>query len=67
MAAVPTDVLAKTVIWGTPTQLTDQIGAPVSVGLRHVTLASMSALVSSRLAGFAIRATATISRAVHRM
>jgi len=67
MAAVPTEVLAKTVVWGTPAQVTDQIGALVSVGLRHVTLVSLSALVSPRLARFAVRAVATISRAVHRM
>ena len=53
MAAVPTEVLAKTVVWGTPTQVTDQISELVNVGLRHVTLVSMSALVSPRLARFA--------------
>jgi phthiodiolone/phenolphthiodiolone dimycocerosates ketoreductase len=67
MAAVPADVLAKTVVWGTPTQVIDQIGALVGVGLRHVTLVSMSALVSPRLARYAVRAVAGISRAVHRM
>ena len=67
MAAVPTEVLVKTVVWGTPTQVTDQISALVNVGLRHVTLVSMSALASPRLAHLAVRATATISRAVHRM
>ncbi len=67
MAAVPTEVLAKTVVWGTPKQVTDQISALVDVGLRHVTLVSMSTLVSPRLARFAVRALAGISRAVHRM
>lgn len=67
MAAVPTEVLAKTVVWGTPIQVTDQIDELVNVGLRHVTLVSMSALVSPRLARFAVRAVAGISRAVHRM
>ena len=66
MAAVPTEVLAMTVVWGTPTHVTDQISELVNVG-RHVTLVSMSALVSPRLARFAVRAVAGISRAVHRM
>lgn len=67
MAAVPTDVLTRNVVWGTPTQVTDQLDALVRVGLRHVTLVTVSALVSPHLARFAVRAVATISRAVHRM
>jgi phthiodiolone/phenolphthiodiolone dimycocerosates ketoreductase len=67
MAAVPTDVLAKHMVWGTPGQVTDRLDALVGAGLRHVTLVTVSALVSPRLARFAVRAAATISRAVHRM
>ena len=67
MAAVPTDVLTKHVAWGTPSQIVDRLDALAHAGLRHVTLVPVSAMVSPRLARFAVRAVATISRAVHRM
>lgn len=67
MAAVPSDVLARHVTWGTPGQVIDRLDAFVTAGLRHVTLVTVSALTSPRLARFAVRAVATISRAIHRM
>lgn len=67
MAAVPFRVLADNVIWGTPGEVIDKLEELVAVGLRHVTLAPVSAMISKRHALYAARATLAISRALHRM
>ncbi len=67
MAKVPSEVLAETVIWGTPDEVIEQFEDLVAVGLRHVTLSPVSAMVSKAHAKYALRTTLKISRALHRM
>ena len=55
MAKVPTDVVAVSVLWGTPDQLLRQLGDHVDAGLRHIVMAPGSAAVSRRDALYSLR------------
>ncbi len=55
MAKVPTDVVAVSVLWGTPDQLLHQLGDHVDAGLRHIVMAPGSAAVSRRDALYSLR------------
>jgi phthiodiolone/phenolphthiodiolone dimycocerosates ketoreductase len=67
MAAVPFRVLSDNVIWGTPAEVIGQLEELVAVGMRHVTLAPVSAMISRKHAIYAFRAARRITRALHRM
>lgn len=62
MAQVPIDMVAEHVVWGTRDQILDRMQDYVEAGLRHVTLAPVSGLVSRRDAVDAIRSLVWIAR-----
>ncbi len=55
IARVPTDLVADTVLWGTPHELLRRLGDHVDAGLRHIVVAPASAAVSRRDAVFTLR------------
>jgi len=62
IAAVPGDQLAEEAIWGTAAMVADKLLALGEVGLRHVVLVPLSAMVSRRAAINTIRGLFTVSR-----
>ncbi|MBT8198160.1 MAG: LLM class flavin-dependent oxidoreductase [Acidimicrobiia bacterium] len=62
MAEVPVDLLADLVVWGTKERILDQLRDYVEAGLRHVSLAPVSGLVSRRDAIGAVRSLVWIAR-----
>jgi phthiodiolone/phenolphthiodiolone dimycocerosates ketoreductase len=64
LAAVPIDVLAEAVVWGTPAVVESRLREFVDAGMRHVVLSPASALVSRRAAVYSLR---TMARLVQRL
>lgn len=62
MQSVPVDLLAEEAVWGSPDQVVAKVRALGEVGLRHIVLVPLSAMVSRRDAVFTIRALFGISR-----
>ena len=63
IAAVPPGLVDEgPLLWGTPEQVADKLGAFGEVGLRHVVLAPVSGLVSRRAAIYGIRVMRRIAR-----
>lgn len=65
MAAVPIEVMANQLIWGTRERVVASLRRLGDAGLRHVVLAPISGLVSRRSAFDAIRALPWIVKALH--
>jgi phthiodiolone/phenolphthiodiolone dimycocerosates ketoreductase len=66
MKAVPTDIVAENVMWGTPDSVREQLENYVDAGLRHIVLSPGSAAVSRRTAVYSVRAVFSILRRVRR-
>lgn len=67
IAAVPPELLFESpLLWGTPEQVARKIRAFGDVGLRHVVIAPVSALVSRRAAMYSLRALYTVKRLLGR-
>lgn len=66
MNAVPTDIVAENVMWGTPDNVREQLENYVDAGLRHIVLSPGSAAVSRRTAVYSVRAVFSILRRVRR-
>jgi phthiodiolone/phenolphthiodiolone dimycocerosates ketoreductase len=65
IAAVPDQVMTDgPLLWGTPEQVIARLRAFGEAGMRHVILAPVSGLVSSRAALYGLRATAQVARAL---
>ena len=65
MAAVPTEVMAGQMLWGTREGVVASLRRLGEAGLRHVVLAPISALVSRRAAFYAIRSLPSMVKALH--
>ncbi len=61
-AAVPVDLVADTVLWGTPDAVLSRLRDFVDAGLRHLVLNPASALASRRDMLFSLRAAVSLSR-----
>ncbi|MEA2000629.1 MAG: LLM class flavin-dependent oxidoreductase [Actinomycetota bacterium] len=66
IGAVPLEVVADNVLWGTPEIIRKELETYVDIGLRHIVLGPASAAVSRRSAVHSIRATFSILRKVRR-
>lgn len=66
MNAVPTDIVAENVMWGTPDTVREQLENYVDAGLRHIVLSPGSAAVSRSTALYSVRAVFSILRRVRR-
>lgn len=66
MDAVPVDVVAENVLWGTPGAVRSKLEDYVDVGLRHIVLSPGSAAVSRRTAIYSVRAVFSILRQIRR-
>ena len=66
IAAVPIDLLAEALLWGTPTHVTSRLHDYVDAGLRHLVLQPVSALVSRRDALYSLRSMVSILRKIRR-
>ena len=65
IAAVPEQVMTDgPLLWGTPAQVIAKLRAFGEAGMRHVIVAPVSGLVSSRAALYGLRATAQVARAL---
>ncbi len=62
MARVPVDLVAETMIWGTPEAVLERLAGFVDAGLRHVVMNPASAMASKRDALFSLRAMASVQR-----
>jgi phthiodiolone/phenolphthiodiolone dimycocerosates ketoreductase len=65
IAAVPSELVSSSFIWGTPEQVASRLRAFGEAGLRHVVLTITSALVSRRMAVYGLRATRSIARSLN--
>jgi len=63
---VPTDLLAGTLLWGTPDMVYTRLRDFVDAGLRHVVLGPLSALASRSDAAFSVRSAISILRRLKR-
>ncbi len=61
---VPVDVLAESLVWGTPDDVAAKLGALADAGLEHVSLAPVAPLVSRRALLFTLR---TMPRLMRRL
>ena len=66
MNAVPTDIVAENVLWGTPDLVRERLEQLVDAGLRHIVLSPGSAAISRRNAVYSIRAVFRLMRQVRR-
>ena len=66
MDAVPTDVVAENVLWGTPGTIREALEQHVDAGLRHIVLGPASAAISRRSAVYSVRSVFSILRQVRR-
>ncbi len=64
--AVPTDLLAESMLWGTPSRVRAELEDFVDAGLRHLVLQPVSGLVSMRDAVYSLRAAVSIQRKLRR-
>jgi phthiodiolone/phenolphthiodiolone dimycocerosates ketoreductase len=62
MSAVPIDLAAETLLWGTPATVEHAVGELVDAGLRHVVLHAASASASPRHAAYSLWHTSRILR-----
>jgi phthiodiolone/phenolphthiodiolone dimycocerosates ketoreductase len=63
LSAVPAELVERgPLLWGTPHDVAERLGELGEVGLRHVVLAPLSALVSRRAAGYGVLAVPRIAR-----
>ena len=66
MEAVPTDIVAENVAWGTPDRVRETLESYVDAGLRHIVVGPASAAISRRSAAYSLRALFSILRKVRR-
>lgn len=66
MAAVPVELVAAHAAWGTPEMVVRHIRDLEEVGLRHVVVSPLSALVSSKAARFALRSVVAMAKELRR-
>lgn len=66
IAAVPLDLLAEAVVWGTPEQVENRMREFIDAGVRHLMLQPASALISKKDALYSIRQVVKISRSLKR-
>ncbi|MDQ3910545.1 MAG: LLM class flavin-dependent oxidoreductase, partial [Actinomycetota bacterium] len=59
---MPTELIGYGLLWGTPEQVANKLGAFGEVGLRHVVLNLASALISRSVALYGLRAIRSIAR-----
>ena len=64
LAAVPLDLLAEALIWGTPERVTDRLRDYGEAGLRYAVLELASAAVSPKAAGYSLVALRRIANAL---
>jgi phthiodiolone/phenolphthiodiolone dimycocerosates ketoreductase len=63
LSAVPAELVERgPLLWGSPHDVAERLGELGEVGLRHVVLAPLSALVSRRAAGYGVLAVPRIAR-----
>ena len=66
LTAVPVDIVAENVLWGTPEVIREELENYVDAGLRHIVLGPASAAVSRRSAVYSVRAVFGILRRVRK-
>lgn len=66
MAKVPVDLIAETVVWGTPDTIHARMRDMIDAGLRHLVIQPVSALVSKGDAAFGIRSMIGLQRRLKR-
>ncbi len=66
LAAVPIDIAAESLIWGTPATVEAKLGDMVDAGLRHIVVQPASALASPRHAAYSLWHTSSIVRRIRR-
>lgn len=66
IAAVPVDLLAGAMLWGTPSAVLRSLHDYVDAGLRHLVLQPVSGLVSLHDALYSLQATVSIQRKLRR-
>lgn len=62
MRRVPVDLVAETVVWGTPETVLGRLSDFVDVGLRHLVMNPASAMASKRDALFSLRSMVSVQR-----
>ena len=66
LAAVPLDIAAEAMIWGTPERVTDRLRDFGRAGLRYAMIELVSAAVSPKAAGYSLVALRRIANALRR-